>query len=101
MQIVRDISLAKKNKNGTLKGEAFITKIQDFQFDEILHSYCTNPDLIPYLKSFCGDNIKSMHTIFLNKPPNMGANSRHPFHQDLAYFPFGPTNQIVAAWAAL
>lgn len=31
----------------------------------------------------------------------MGSSSRHPFHQDLAYFPFGPTNRIVAAWAAL
>jgi len=31
----------------------------------------------------------------------MGSSSRHPYHQDLAYFPFGPTNNIVAAWAAL
>jgi len=31
----------------------------------------------------------------------MGSSSRHPFHQDLAYFPFGPANNIVAGWAAL
>lgn len=101
MQIVRDISLVKKHKDTNLRGEANITKLQDFQFDSTLQSYCTNPDLIPYLKSFCGDNIKSIHTIFLNKPPGMGSSSRHPFHQDLAYFPMTPANRIVAAWAAL
>jgi len=57
MQIVRDISLVKKNKGKgkDIYGEENITKLR----------------------------------------------SRHPFHQDLAYFPFGPTNKIVAAWAAL
>jgi len=39
--------------------------------------------------------------MFINKPPFMGESSRHPFHQDLAYFPFGPADRIVAAWAAL
>ena len=57
--------------------------------------------MIPYLKSFCGDNVKSVHTMFINKPPHMGSSSRHPFHQDLAYFPFRPANKIVAAWASL
>lgn len=101
MQIVRDISLAKKNKELKLTGEANITKIQDFQWDDVLQTYCTNPELVPYLKNFCGDNIKSVHTMFINKPPGMGSSSRHPFHQDLAYFPFGPADRIVAAWAAL
>jgi hypothetical protein len=102
MQVVRDISLAHRiGKTGNLFGESNITKLQDFQNDEVLHSYWTNPDIILYLKSFCGDNIKSVHTMFINKPPGMGSSSRHPFHQDLAYFPFGPANQIVAAWAAL
>lgn len=54
MQIVKDIALAKKNKGKDLRGEASITKVQDFQFDDVLQTYCTNPKLIPYLKSFCG-----------------------------------------------
>ncbi len=54
MQIVKDIALAKKNKGVNLKGEASITKVQDFQFDEVLQSFCTNKKLLPYLKSFCG-----------------------------------------------
>lgn len=102
MQVVRDVSLARKNSTTrNLHGEANITKLQDFHQDDILQSFCTNPDLLPYLKSFCGENIKSIHTMFINKPPGMGPSSRHPFHQDLAYFPFGPGNSIVAAWAAL
>lgn len=84
-----------------MKGEENITKIQNFQFDEQLHSFSTNPDMVPYLRSFCGDNVKSVNTMFINKPPNMGVSSRHPPHQDSVYFPFGPTNKIVAAWAAL
>ena len=99
MQVVRDISLAKSKSN--LSGEAAITKIQDFQRDDVLHSFCTNPDIIPYLKSFCGDDIKSIHTMLINKPPFMGSSSRHPFHQDLAYFPIRPAERIVAAWASL
>ena len=31
----------------------------------------------------------------------MGVSSRHPMHQDFAYFPFGPAEKIVAAWASL
>lgn len=98
MQVVKDASLIGKKVE---KGEAWITKLQDFQFDDVLQSYCTNADLVPYLKSFCGENIKSVHTMFINKPPNMGENSRHPLHQDFAYFPFGPADRIVAAWASL
>ncbi len=47
MQLVKDISLVKKYKGLELSGEASITKIQDFQFDEVLQSYCTYPELIP------------------------------------------------------
>jgi len=57
--------------------------------------------MLPYLKSFCGSDIKSVHTMFINKPPHMGSTSRHPLHQDLAYFPFRPAERIVAAWSAL
>lgn len=39
--------------------------------------------------------------MFINKPPGMGGSSRHPMHQDLAYFPFGPADRIVAAWSSL
>lgn len=40
MQIVKDVSLAKSGKN--LIGEAAITKIQDFQDDPVLYTFCQN-----------------------------------------------------------
>ena len=40
MQIVRDISLVKSGKK--LEGEAAITKFQDFQYDEVLYTFCKN-----------------------------------------------------------
>ena len=43
MQVVKDIALVKKNKGKELKGQASITKLQDFQFDNVLQSYCKNP----------------------------------------------------------
>lgn len=99
MQLVRDIKLV-KNKIDR-KGEAGVTKIQDWQDDEVLYTYCTKPELIPYLRSFCGKDVKSVHTMLINKPPNIGKTSRHPLHQDLAYFPFRPADRIVAVWAAM
>jgi phytanoyl-CoA hydroxylase len=66
-----------------------------------------------------------MHTMLINKPPDTGLlTSRHPLHQvfsvfsvfyvifltcvnnlllnqDLHYFPFRPTDQIVCAWTAM
>ena len=44
---------------------------------------------------------RSVHTMFINKPPNVGSTSRHPIHQDQVYFPFGPADKIVAGWASL
>lgn len=89
MQVVRDISLVKRGGGKDL-GEAAITKIQDWQEDDVLFTYCIHPKMIPYLKAFCGDNIKqnkkikkkirSVHTMFINKPPFMGQSSTHPIH---------------------
>lgn len=42
-----------------------------------------------------------MHTMLINKPPNVGASSVHPMHQDLHYFPFRPADKIVCAWTAI
>ena len=56
MALVRDISLAKQGIK--IKGEAGVTKIQDWQDDEVLFTFCNHPTLIPYLKDFMGENIK-------------------------------------------
>jgi len=98
MTVMRDINLKIKEKIGIKN----ITKFQDFEDDKIFMRYCRNEKIQNFAKAFCGPNLNSIHTMFINKPPDLGKkSSRHPLHQDLWYFPFRPANDIVAAWTAL
>ena len=55
-----------------------------------------------YVEAFTGPNIRAMHPMLINKPPDSGKmTSRHPLHQDLHYFPFRPADRIVCAWTAM
>ncbi|XP_049881348.1 probable phytanoyl-CoA dioxygenase [Pectinophora gossypiella] len=110
--VVKEPSLFAKG----LKGEDLINKLQDILFDDVFAQYIENPALLhvvcqlvgadtqynlpPGVKSDLkyGDNIRAMHSMFINKPPGTG---RHPPHQDLYYFPFRPAHKIVASWTAV
>jgi len=97
--VMRDIAIAKTEFKAN---ESAITKLQDWQDDPTLFEFCKHPKLMPYVKSFCGPNVKSIHTMLINKPPDVGSGtSRHPMHQDLHYFPLRPAHLIVCAWAAM
>jgi len=98
MTMMRDIAIAKQKG----KGELAITKVQDFQDDDILFSYCKDPNVLKYVEGVIGANLRSVHTMLINKPPDVGlGSSRHPPHQDLWYFPFRPAEKIVASWTAM
>jgi len=98
MIVMRDINLKLKEKTGVMN----ITKFQDFEDDKVFMRYCRNEKIQNFAQAFCGPNLNSVHTMFINKPPDLGKkSSRHPLHQDLWYFPFRPTNDIVASWTAL
>ena len=106
MTVMKDVALIKKIKEGDKTvaslGEGAITKVQDFQDDPILFSYCQLPEIIKYASAIIGPNLRSVHTMLINKPPDVGSlSSRHPLHQDLIYFPFRPENLIVCAWTAM
>ncbi|KAJ2945023.1 hypothetical protein O0L34_g1919 [Tuta absoluta] len=99
-----------------LKGEALVNKLQDILFDDVFAQYVENPRLLHVISQFVGadnelnvppevqsgmkfgENIRAMHSMFINKPPGTG---RHPPHQDMFYFPFRPAHKIVAAWTAV
>lgn len=101
MTVMKDVSLA-KNKDLKLSGERAITKLQDWQDDEVLFRFVSNPEILRRISCFTGPNIKSVHTMLINKPPDLGSkSSRHPLHQDLHYFPFRPANRIACAWTAM
>lgn len=96
---MRDVTIAKSEFNPS---EKVVTKVQDFQEDEELFRYCSLPQILKYVQCFTGPNIMAMHTMLINKPPDTGKKtSRHPLHQDLHYFPFRPSNNIVCAWTAM
>jgi len=96
---MKDLSL--KNIKG-LPNERVYNKIQDFVWDEVLAQYIQLPEVLDYVQCFTGPNIRAVHTMLINKPPDSGSRtSRHPMHQDLHYFPFRPEDRIVAAWTAM
>jgi len=98
--VMRDIALAKAKKKDM--GEENITKLQDFQNDETLFGYCRHPKVLEYVKGIVGQDVKTVHTMLINKPPDVGlGSSRHPPHQDLWYFPFRPANLVCASWTAM
>eukprot|EP00298_Acanthocystis_sp_HF-20_P006450 c16311_g2_i1.p1 GENE.c16311_g2_i1~~c16311_g2_i1.p1 ORF type:complete len:329 (-),score=116.41 c16311_g2_i1:49-1035(-) len=97
--VMRDVTIAKTEFKNS---ENAITKLQDWQDDPVLSEFIKHPKIVEYVRSICGSNVKSIHTMLINKPPDVGSGtSRHPLHQDLHYFPMRPAHRIVASWAAL
>ena len=45
MILMKDITIAKKNLNG----EAYITKLQEFQDDEVMFGYCREQGILDFL----------------------------------------------------
>ncbi len=99
MLVMRDVMVAKGAVEPASR-DAAIAKIQDFHADPVLFDgYVQHPKLLDRVECFVGPDIKSIHTMLINKPP--GVDGRHPLHQDLVYFPFRPADRIVATWTAL
>jgi phytanoyl-CoA hydroxylase len=65
----------------------------------LFEGYAKNPTLLDRVEEFIGPDIKSIHSMLINKPPDL--DGRHPLHQDLLYFPFRPADRVVATWTAL
>ncbi len=97
MLVMKDIMIA-KGKVHTDKALEKIQKIQDIQDDEVFWELLTEPEVLDIAENFCGKNMKTIHNMIINKPPNV--DGRHPFHQDQLYFPFGPDEDIIGCWIA-
>jgi len=99
MLVMRDVMVAKGIVEAPSRVAA-TAKLQDFQEDPVLfEGYCKHPKLLDWVEGFVGPDVKSIHSMLINKPP--GVDGRHPLHQDLLYFPFRPADDIVATWTAL
>ena len=52
------------------------------QRDPVLSQYFRLPEVLRYVECFTGPDIMAMHTMLINKPPDLGTkSSRHPMHQ--------------------
>ena len=99
MLVMKDVMVVKGAANPK-EVEMGVAKIQDFHNDTILfEKYSKHPRLLDLMESLLGPDLYVIHTMLINKPP--GVDGRHPFHQDLLYFPFRPADWIVATSAAL
>merc|ERR1719211_665233 len=97
--MMKDVSL--KDRTG-ISNERIVNKVQDFLWDDELSKFAMLPEVLDVVEAFTGPDIRAMHTMLINKPPDSGKKtSRHPMHQDLHYFPFRPSNRIVCAWTAM
>jgi phytanoyl-CoA hydroxylase len=98
MLVMRDVMVVK----GVVEPEKMmecVAKVQDFEDEPVLSAYINDPDILDSAESLIGEGLISIHTMLINKPPNV--DGRHPLHQDLLYFPFRPADKILASWTAL
>jgi phytanoyl-CoA hydroxylase len=98
MLVMRDVMVAKGAVVPGTRAEA-IAKVQDFHHDPVLFGYATHERILDRVSDLVGPDVKSIHTMLINKPPKV--DGRHPLHQDLLYFPFRPADAIVGTWTAL
>jgi len=98
MLVMKDVMVAKGAVTTSSPIEA-IAKLQDYEQDPVLDTYTTNDAILDCVERIIGDDVMTIHTMLINKPPNV--DGRHPLHQDLLYFPFRPADSIVATWTAL
>jgi len=98
MLVMKDVMVAKGAVTPQSDLEA-IAKVQDYEGDPVLDTYPHDERVLEVMQQLIGDELMSIHTMLINKPPNV--DGRHPLHQDLLYFPFRPADKIAASWTAL
>jgi hypothetical protein len=59
MLVMRDVAIARRKE----MGEKAITKIQDWQDDEVMMGYCRHPRIGQYVEAIIGGSFKSVHTM--------------------------------------
>jgi len=96
----KDKENSMKKMDSLLPNERIYNKIQDFVWDEVLSKYVWDevlskyvclPELLDYVQCFTGSDIRAVHSMLINKPPDVGTKtSRHPLHQVCTTVYMGP-----------
>ncbi len=98
--LVRDVRVAKGEYTPEDPEKGLWKLLQPDWYDETFREYPTNENLLDVVEQIIGPDIKCFLTMMIYKPPGLDG-VHHPFHQDKAYFNFGPADQIMGTWIAL
>jgi len=100
-RLVKDISFAKGTLPMPEDPEHALWKIMNpDRFDSVMAECMRFPKVIDAVSSLIGDDLMAFLLMFIYKPPGVPA-SLHPFHQDAAYFTFGPQEKCLGVWIPL
>jgi ectoine hydroxylase-related dioxygenase (phytanoyl-CoA dioxygenase family) len=100
-RLVKDISFAKGLAPMPEDPEHALWKIMNpDRFDPIMAECMRFPKVIDAVSSLIGNDLMAFLLMFIYKPPGV-PESLHPFHQDAAYFSFGPQDQCLGVWIPL
>ena len=75
MVVMKDIILAKQFKETGRKkvvSQKEVFKVQNYENDEVFMRYVRDKAILQYIRPIVGDDIRSIHTMLINKPPDLG-----------------------------
>ena len=100
-RLVKDIRFAKGELPMPEDPEHALWKfINPDRFDPVMAECLHFPRVLDAVSSLIGDDLLAFLLMFIYKPPGVD-DAYHPFHQDGAYFPFTPLDQVVGVWIPL
>jgi phytanoyl-CoA hydroxylase len=100
-RLVKDIAYAKGLREMPADPEHALWKIiNPDRFDAVMAECLRFPRVLEAVSSLIGEDLLAFLLMFIYKPPGL-AQSVHPFHQDAAYFPFGPQEKCLGVWIPL
>lgn len=98
--LVRDVRVAKGEITVDDPEKGLWKLLQPDWHDETFKDYPTTKRLLDVVEQIIGPDIKCFLTMMIYKPPGL-SEVNHPWHQDKAYFNFGPADKIMGTWIAL
>ncbi len=100
-RLVKDIRFAKGTLPMPEDPEHALWKfINPDRFDAVMAECLHFPRVLDAVSSLLGEDLLAFLLMFIYKPPGVD-DAYHPFHQDGAYFPFEPLDQVVGVWIPL
>jgi len=100
-RLVKDIAFAKGKLPMPEDPERALWKIiNPDRFDPVMAECLRFPRVLDAVESLLGEDLLAFLLMFIYKPPGV-EDSVHPFHQDAAYFTFGPQEECLGVWIPL